>query len=93
MVILFKLIGESFLFAMGALRANILRTILSLLGVTIGIFLIIFVFTVVDSLERGINGSLNFLNSNNMDIRRFPYDFSADQPWWEYFKRSVCLCR
>ncbi len=86
-MILIKLIGESFLFALGALRANILRTILSLLGVTIGIFLIIFVFTIVDSLERGINGSLNFLNSNNMDIRRFPYDFSADQPWWEYFKR------
>ena len=86
-MILFKLIGESFLFAIGALRANILRTILSLLGVTIGIFLIIFVFTIVDSLERSINGSLNFLNSDNMDIRRFPYDFSADQPWWEYFKR------
>lgn len=83
----FKLIGESFLFALGALRANILRTVLSLLGVTIGIFLITFVFTIVDSLERGIHSSLSFLNSNNMDIRRFPYDFSADQPWWEYFKR------
>ena len=86
-MVLFKLLGESFLFAMGALRANILRTILSLLGVTIGIFLIIFVFTIVDSLERGINGSLSFLNADNMDIRRFPYDFSTDQPWWEYFKR------
>lgn len=87
MVIFFKLVAESFLFALGALKAHILRTILSLLGVTIGVFLIIFVFTVVDSLERGINGSLSFLNSNNMDIRRFPYDFSSDQPWWEYFKR------
>ncbi|MCP4457811.1 MAG: ABC transporter permease [Cytophagales bacterium] len=86
-MILLKLVGESFLFALGALRAHILRTVLSLLGVTIGIFLIIFVFTIVDSLERGISGSLSFLNGNNMDIRRFPYDFSADQPWWEYFKR------
>lgn len=64
-----------------------LRTILSLLGVTIGILLIIAVFTIVDSMERGINSALSGLNTQNMDIRRFPYDFSADLPWWEYFKR------
>jgi len=86
-MIIFKLIGESFLFALGALRANLLRTILSLLGVTIGILLIISVFTIVDSMERGINSSLSFLNPNNMDIRRFPYDFSPNMPWWEYTKR------
>ena len=53
MMIYLKLIGESFRFALGALRANLLRTVLSLLGVTIGILLIIAVFTIVDSLERG----------------------------------------
>jgi len=46
------LIFESFRFALRALKSNILRTILSLLGVTIGIFSIIFVFTIVDSLEK-----------------------------------------
>jgi hypothetical protein len=34
----FRLIRESFLFAFEALRVNKLRTILSLLGITIGIF-------------------------------------------------------
>lgn len=86
-MIYLKLLGESFLFAMGALRANLLRTILSLVGVTIGILLIISVFTIVDSMERGINSALSGLNTKNMDIRRFPYDFSPDQPWWEYFRR------
>ncbi|MEQ6167778.1 ABC transporter permease [Ekhidna sp. MALMAid0563] len=83
----FKLIIESFRFAWAALKQNILRTTLSLLGVTIGIFAIIAVFTLVDSLERSIKDSLSFLDANNLDIRRFPYEFGPDIPWWEYIKR------
>ncbi|MEM6642382.1 MAG: ABC transporter permease [Bacteroidota bacterium] len=66
---------------------NVLRTILSLLGVTVGIFSIISVFTLVDSLEKSVNDSLKFLDANNLDIRRFPYDFDPNLPWWIYFKR------
>ncbi|SNS99179.1 putative ABC transport system permease protein [Ekhidna lutea] len=84
---IFKLIIESFRFAWGALKQNLLRTTLSLLGVTIGIFAIIAVFTLVDSLERSIKDSLSFLDANNLDIRRFPYEFGPDIPWWEYIKR------
>jgi len=84
---LLKLIIESFRFAWNALKMNILRTTLSLLGVTIGIFAIIAVFTLVDSLEKSIKDSLSFLDANNLDIRRFPYEFGPDIPWWEYIKR------
>ena len=84
---IFKLIIESFRFAWSALRQNLLRTTLSLLGVTIGIFAIIAVFTLVDSLERSIKDSLSFLDANNLDIRRFPYEFGPNIPWWEYIKR------
>ncbi len=86
-MIIIKLILESFRFAWNALSTNILRTTLSLLGVTIGIFAIIAVFTLVDSLERNINKSLSFLNSSNLDIRKFPYEFDPNLPWWDYFKR------
>ncbi|MBC6400399.1 MAG: ABC transporter permease [Ekhidna sp.] len=82
-----KLILESFRFCWDALKMNILRTMLSLLGVTIGIFAIITVFTLVDSLERNIKDSLSFLDASNLDIRRFPLEFGADMPWWEYLKR------
>ena len=85
-MIIFRLVGESFRFAWNALKANVLRTLLSLLGVTIGIFAIIAVFTVVDSLERQINDSLSFLGRTNMDVRRFPFEF-GNIPWWEYVKR------
>ncbi len=60
---------------------------MSLLGVTIGIFAIIAVFTLVDSLERSIKESLSFLDADNLDIRRFPFEFGPDVPWWEYLKR------
>jgi len=87
MAIIIKLIAESFRFAWNALTTNLLRTTLSLLGVTIGIFAIIAVFTLVDSLERSIKESLSFLGQTNVDIRRFPFEFGPNVPWWEYIKR------
>ncbi|PIQ21579.1 MAG: ABC transporter [Cytophagales bacterium CG18_big_fil_WC_8_21_14_2_50_42_9] len=87
-MIYLRLILESFRFATQALRANLLRTILSLLGVTIGIFAIISVFTIVDSLERSIRNSMNFLGSNVIYVAKFPWTFGSGQyPWWKYFKR------
>ena len=59
-----RLIFESLGFAWQALKSNILRTVLSLLGVTIGIFSIIAVLTLVDSLEKNIRDSFNFLGSD-----------------------------
>lgn len=82
-----KLIAESIKFAWSALQSNLLRTTLSLLGVTIGIFAIIAVFTLVDSLEKSINESLSFLGRTNVDVRRFPFEFGPDVPWWDYIKR------
>ena len=54
LIVLIKLIGESLRFAINSLIMNMFRTVLSLLGVTVGIFAIIAVLTVVDSLERSI---------------------------------------
>ncbi len=82
-----RLIFESFRFAWNALRANILRTMLSLLGVTIGVFAIIAVFTVVDSLERSIKDSLNFLGTDNINVEKWPYGFGGPYPWWKYLQR------
>lgn len=86
-VIFIRQIWESFGFAWNALRINLLRTTLSLLGVTIGIFAIIAVFTVVDSLEKSIKDSLDFLGSDNMNVEKWPYGFGGPYPWWKYLKR------
>jgi putative ABC transport system permease protein len=82
-----RLVLESFKFAWNALMVNPLRTILSLLGVTIGIFAIIGVFTVVDSLERSIKDSLAFVGEKVIYVQAWPWTFGPDYPWWKYMKR------
>jgi putative ABC transport system permease protein len=73
---------------MDALKSNLTRTILSLLGVTVGIFAIIAVFTLVDSLEKNIKDSLTFLGSNVVRVDRFPFaENGRNYPWWRYFRR------
>lgn len=82
-------IFESFRFAWRALRSNLLRTILSLLGVTIGIFAIISVLTLVDSLEKNIKDSLNFLGTGVIYIDKWPFvaDNNGEYQWWEFWRR------
>lgn len=84
-----RLIAESFAFAWKALRSNLLRTVLSLLGVTIGIFSIIAVLTLVDSLEKNIKDSLNFLGTNVIYVDKWPFVAEGDgnYKWWEYWRR------
>lgn len=88
LMLFFRLILESFGFAVQALRSNLLRTTLSLLGVSIGIFAIITVFTIVDALERKIRDDMSFIGDNVMYIQKFPWQFGGGAyPWWRYFRR------
>jgi putative ABC transport system permease protein len=83
-----KLSLESVRFAWQALTSNLLRTILSLLGVTIGIFSIIGVYTMVDSLEANIKTSLNSVGDRTIYVDKFPWQFGeGEYPWWRYFRR------
>lgn len=83
------LLRESFLFAIHALVANKLRTFLSLLGVSIGIFAIISVFTMTDSLEHKIKDSVSKLGDNVVFVQKWPWAFGGDYPWWKYMNRPV----
>lgn len=85
----FRLVFESFNFAWQALRSNVLRTALSLLGVTVGIFSIIAVYTVVDSLEKSIKQSLSFLGDKVLYVQKWPWSFGPDYPWWKYMNRPI----
>lgn len=88
-MIVFGLIGESISFATGSLLANKLRTFLSLLGITIGIFAIIIVFTIVDSLEQNLRKSVQSLGDDVVFVQKWPWTFGPDYPWWKYMNRPV----
>ncbi|MEI6275856.1 MAG: ABC transporter permease [Prolixibacteraceae bacterium] len=87
-----RLFLESFRFAYNSLVVNPLRTFLSLLGITIGIFCIISVFTIIDSLERTIRNSMEKLGSNVVYVQKWPWappPGETDYPWWKYLNRPV----
>jgi putative ABC transport system permease protein len=82
----FRQTFESLRFAWQALRSNLLRTTLSLLGVTVGIFAIIGVFTIVDSLERSIRQSLATIGTDVVYVQKWPWNFGGEFQWWKYFQ-------
>jgi putative ABC transport system permease protein len=82
MLVYLRLLKESFRFAMNALRNNKLRTLLSLLGVTIGIFSIIAVLTAVDSLDRKIKKDLSALDKNTIFLTTISFG-PTDVPEWK----------
>lgn len=72
--------------ATGQLTGNKLRTFLSLLGISIGIFCIIGVESAVDSLESNVRGSLQKLGDDVVYVKKWPWaDVSGS--WWDYIKR------
>jgi putative ABC transport system permease protein len=87
--VLWVLFKESILFAWQSLVSNKLRSFLSLLGITIGIFAIIFVFTVVDGLENNIRGTLQSLGNNVVYVQKWPWMFQSEYPWWKFINRPL----
>lgn len=83
-----RLTFESLRFAWQAIRSNILRTVLSLLGVTVGIFSIIGVYTMVDSLEANVKAGLSSIGNQSIYVEKWPWGIGeSEYPWWKYFTR------
>ena len=82
-MIFFKLIKEGFLFAVNSIIVNKLRTFLSLFGITIGIFAIISVFTVLDWMEKAIKDSISSLGDDVIYVQKMPWSFDPNIPWWD----------
>ncbi|MBZ4036241.1 ABC transporter permease [Flavobacterium sp. 17A] len=81
MLVYLRLLKESLSFAINALRNNKLRTLLSLLGVTIGIFSIIAVLAAVDSLDKKISKDLSSLDKNTIYLMKFSFGPSEIPQW------------
>ena len=82
MLIYLRVLKESFNFAINALKNNKLRTFLSLVGVTIGIFSIIAVLAAVDSLKKEIEGSISSLDNSTIYVGRFSFG-PTEVPQWK----------
>lgn len=82
-----SIIWTSFKMALQELRSNKLRTFLSLLGITFGIFCIISVLSVISSMELAVKTELKSIAARTVFIGKWENGGGPDYPWWKYVKR------
>lgn len=87
MLLLPRIFLESIRQAVDQLWNNKLRTTLSLLGITIGIWCVIMVFSAVDSLEANIKGSFEQLGDDVVYISTMPWGEDPRENFWKYQRR------
>jgi putative ABC transport system permease protein len=83
---LLRIFYEAVAQAWQQLVSNRLRSLLSLLGISIGIFCIIGVLSAVDSLEDNVRGSLEKLGNDVIYVKKWPWS-NVSGEWWKYIKR------
>ena len=95
-------IKESFRMAIDSIRQNKLRSILTLLGISIGVFSVIGVMTAIRTLESSVESGLNVFGTNTFVIQKWPGIMinnrgdekyrnrkNIDYPQYEEFKRRA----
>ena len=74
---------------MQELMVNKLRTALSLIGISFGIFCIIGVLATVNSLEKNIQDEIKGLGTNTIYIDKWDYSGGPDYPFWKFVNRPL----
>jgi putative ABC transport system permease protein len=65
-------LSETFIISFQSIKNNKLRTMLTVLGVVVGIFSIIVIMTVITMLQTSIENGVSQLNKNTFQIQKFP---------------------
>lgn len=75
-------IKESFFMALAALRTNKLRSLLTLLGIAVGVFSIIGVMTAMGVVVSSIENGMSFLGAHTFQVQKFPNFRSGNPKEW-----------
>ena len=67
-----NVLKESFWMAIDAIRKNKLRSTLTLLGISIGVFSVIGVMTAIRTLESSVESGLNVFAANTFVVQKYP---------------------
>ncbi len=84
-------IKEILRLALNALRTNKLRSGLTILGVTIGVFSVIGVMTALSVIQTSIEGGLSFLGSNIFQFAKYPTMSTSDPEDTYANRRNITL--
>ncbi len=82
-----SLLLEGMRIAVGSLSANRLRSALTMLGVSIGIFAITIIFTLVNSLTYNLNKNISELGNSVVFVYHIPWSNDAMSNWQKYARR------
>jgi len=76
---------ENFRISLTAVLANKMRSLLTALGVVIGILAVTLMGTLISGLDRSFEQSMEFLGKDVLYIRKF--EWFGDKEWWEMRNR------
>ena len=80
-------LGDILRLATVSLRSNKIRSSLTILGITIGVFSVVGTMTALSAIRRSINRELAFMGVNSFTISRFPALMMGGDEWWNYRHR------
>ena len=69
-----------------AIRANKMRSVLTTLGIVIGIVSVTLMGTAIEGLSRGFNDSISKIGADVLYVQKWPWFGGSD--WWKYRNRK-----
>lgn len=74
-------LGEGVTIALQALRANRLRSVLTTLGILIGVVVVTVIISVIQGLNSYVSGELSALGTDNVYIDQYPWFINSWDEW------------
>ena len=84
-------LNEIFLMSFQSIKGNRLRTLLTILGVVVGIFSIIVIMTVITMLQNSIENGVSQLGQNTFQIQKFPAMMNGGHDAWLKYRNRKDL--
>ena len=78
---------EGILIAFRAIRANKIRSVLTTLGIVIGVAAVVLMSTSIKAIDNSFQQGVSSLGSDNLYIDKWAW-FNNDIPWWELRNRK-----
>ncbi|RKG92116.1 ABC transporter permease [Corallococcus terminator] len=72
--------------ALSSLRSNRLRTVLTTVGIGVGVCTLLAIVGIIQGLNSSFAEQLGRLGSNTLQVAKFPWVMNGD--WWEYRNRK-----
>lgn len=80
-------IKEGLAISFQAIRANKMRSVLTTLGIVIGIVSVTLMGTAIEGLSRGFNESISKIGADVLYVQKWPW-FGGGGEWWKYRNRK-----